>query len=80
MIDNQSRSFLGVILGQEFDSKIIPFGAKNFIENSTIFLVLLSFYVFPIDSQSNYQTFFIVFLVLGFFSNFLLYFVKYNKT
>ena len=52
MVDNSLTSFLGVVLGFEFESKIVPFGAKNFVENISLFLVLSCFYIFPVETKA----------------------------
>ena len=49
-VDNCASSYICVALGFEFKSKIVPFGAKNFIENLSIFFIFLCFSIFQIDN------------------------------
>ena len=79
MIDNCLTSFLGVVLGFEFESKIVPFGAKNFVENISLFVVLSCFYVFPIETKSEYRVYFIFLFSIGILTTSMLYLVKYKK-
>ena len=79
MIDNCLTSFLGVVLGFEFDSKIIPFGAKNFVENITLFVVLSSFSLFGIEGKGSFRIYFIMLFFIGVTTTTMLYYVKYKK-
>lgn len=79
MIDNSLTSFLGVVLGFEFESKIVPFGAKNFVENISLFVVLSSYYLFPLESKLEYRAYFIATLVIGIITVSMLYLVKYKN-
>ena len=49
MLDNSVVTLCNVILGFEFDSKIVPFGAKNFIENFTVFFIVGALSIFDIE-------------------------------
>ena len=46
--DSTSSTFNSIVLGFEFESKIVPFGAKNFSENLTVFVLLLVLTLKPV--------------------------------
>jgi hypothetical protein len=49
--DSTVSTFNCIVLGFEFESKIIPFGAKNFSENISVFLVLLVLTLSPVETK-----------------------------
>lgn len=59
IIDNTQLSFMNVVLGFEFESQILPFGAKNFIENIAVFAVIGALSLGDLDSIESYRTFFV---------------------
>ena len=48
MLNNSVATYINVVLGFEFDSKIVPFGAKSFIENVAVFSVVAFISIFDI--------------------------------
>ena len=50
VIYNSQRCFLHVILGFEFDSKIVPFGAKNFVETLGNFFTIIGLSIWNIEN------------------------------
>ena len=64
-VDNTVTTYITQFLGFEFESKIIPFAAKNFVENMSMFLILGSLSIWDLDSKENYRIFFITVLVTG---------------
>jgi hypothetical protein len=80
-VDNCTSSYICIALGFEFQSKIVPFGAKNFVENLSIFIIFLLFSIFQIDNKSTYRILFIVYILLGIFGSALMIFItsKYKR-
>jgi len=57
-IDNCMTTYTTLLLGFEFDSKIVPFCTKNFVENITVFLVLSSLAIWPLTTITHYRTYY----------------------
>ena len=51
MIYNSEWSFLNVVLGFEFESQIVPFGAKYFIEGIIGFIVLCALALWDLQTK-----------------------------
>jgi len=51
MIDNCCLSYITLVLGFEFESKITPFGTKNFLEGLSVFAVLCGISIFGVNNQ-----------------------------
>ena len=78
MLDNSIMTFDNIVLGFEFDSKIAPFGAKNFIENFTVFLVVGALSIFDIEGKASFRAFFIFFFVYALASTLLMFWFPYK--
>ena len=79
MIDNTVWCFLNVVMGFEFESKIVPFGAKLMFEMTTVFIVAGSLYLWGEISKESFRLYFICQSILGVFSVLILYFFKFKK-
>ena len=67
-------------LGFEFDSKIIPFGAKGFIENLSTFLIIAAIsVVWELKGKANYRAFYVFHFIFSLFSTLLLLKVRFRK-
>ena len=60
-------------MGFEFESKIIPFSAKNFIENFTVFFVVGALSIFDIEGKGSFRAFYVFFLVFALASTLLMF-------
>ena len=64
-VDNTLSTYITQLLGFEFESKIIPFAAKNFVENMAMFVILGSLSIWDLDSKEDYRKFFVAVLCSG---------------
>ena len=80
MIDNCLHTFFAVVLGFEFESKIIPFGARHFIGNLSTAIILMILTLSPVETKSQYRYFFIASMIFGLLSTGLIFFIKFKKT
>ena len=78
MLDNGIMTFDNIVLGFEFESKITPFGAKNFIENFTVFFVVGALSIFDIEGKGSFRAFYIFFFVFGLASTLLMFWFPYK--
>ena len=78
MMENNVWCFTNVILGFEFESKITPFGAKQFIE--TLSIAILSFFIsfFQINTLERYRAWFIFGMIWGQASILILFLFKFK--
>ena len=51
IVDSATTTFINVVLGFEFESKIVPFGAKNFTENISVSIMTLILAVNTVDTK-----------------------------
>ena len=73
MLDNCMMTFINIVLGFEFESKIIPFSAKNFIEGFTVFFVVGALSIFDIEGKGSFRAFYVFFLVFALASTLLMF-------
>lgn len=66
--DNCLFSYLTTIFGFEFESKIVPGGARLFVQQFSMFLFLGCLAIWPMETKADYRIFFITFLLLGIIS------------
>jgi hypothetical protein len=78
MIENMSKALICVILGFEFESKITPFGANNFIENIMVFFVVGSLSFLGLHEKEHFRLYLIILMLFGIFSLSILYLVKFK--
>ena len=79
MMDNVSWCFINIALGFEFESKIVPFGAKLFVEMVAVFLVASSLSLWSLESKSQFRMYFLAAAILGVFSVLLLFKYKFKE-
>ena len=72
MLDNSYMCFENVVLGFEFESKIVPFGAKNFIETFTVFSGIAIISIFDIEGKGSFRAFYLFFFIFGLLSTLLM--------
>ena len=77
--DSTVSTFNVIVLGFEFESKIVPFGAKNFSENLIVFIVLLILTISPVETQFQHRIYFVFEMVIGVLSAGIMFFMKYKK-
>lgn len=78
MIDNKLSGLICVILGFEFESKITPFGAKNFYENLTVFLVVGYLSLNELETKEQFRLYILTLFVTGVLSLLLLFKVQFK--
>ena len=76
VVDNCCTTFNCIALGFEFTSKIVPFGTKNFLENMTIFIILIVFTIWPFENKEMYRILFLLYLILGIFGGLSMYIIS----
>ena len=79
IVDSSTTTFINVVLGFEFQSKIVPFGAKNFSENISVCILSLVLALNSIETKEQDRLYFICQLVIGLLSLSLMSFMKYKK-
>ena len=79
MQDSSVMTFTNIVLGFEFESKIIPFGAKNFIESFTTFFVVGIVSIFDIKGKDQFRIFFCFYLVIGILSTLIMFKFPYKQ-
>ena len=72
-LNNAVSTFINIVLGFEFESKIVPFGAKSFIENITVFTVVGLISIFDLKSKEDFRVIFVLYLIIGILSTLLLF-------
>jgi len=55
VIDNCAQIYLNIVLGFEFESKIVPFGTKNFIECITLSASQGCLMVWTLKTKAQYN-------------------------
>ena len=78
ILENSLMAFINIVLGFEFESKIVPFGAKNFIENFTVFFIVGALSIFDIEGKGSFRAFFIFFFFWGLLSSLLMFHFPYK--
>ena len=78
-VDNSLHTFLSAVLGFEFESKIVPFGARHFLWGLSVGSHLIFFSFVKIETQSHYRPFFGWSVIFGLFSTCLMFLIKYKK-
>ena len=73
MLNNSIATFINVVLGFEFESKIVPFGAKSFIENVAVFSVVAFISIFDIQGKDQFRSFFILYFIIAMSSTILMF-------
>ena len=51
MIDNCCLSYISLVLGFEFKSKIAPFGTSKFLEGASVFMVYAGVSIWKLETQ-----------------------------
>lgn len=77
LLDNSTTTFISIVLGFEFESKIVPFGAKNFTQNLTVFIVVANLSIFDISGKDQFRMFFAGYFIIGIISTIMMMFFPY---
>ena len=79
IIDQSLHIFFGIVLGFEFESKKVPFGARHIIGNLSTGSILGILTLSPVETQGEYRSFFIASLLIGLSATILMFFMKFKK-
>lgn len=58
-LDNTIWCYLNMVLGFEFESKILPFGAKTMVEMLTVTVVAGALSIWSLDSIGSYRLYWV---------------------
>jgi len=78
-LDNSLKSYQNVIVGFEFESKLVPFGANFFFECFSSFLSIFVYSFNQCETKGEFRTYFIMKLVLGCLCAGSLFLVKFKQ-
>ena len=78
-LDNSWKSFINLVFGFEFKSKIVPFGVNYFLECVSVFTVILTLSQINLSTQEHFRNYFILNMTLCLLSCSSLFFFKFKK-
>lgn len=78
MLDNTCTCFANIVLGFEFDSKIVPFGAKLLIENLAVFTTVAILSLMDLEGKEAFRNYFVVTFISGLVTLSILYRFKFR--
>ena len=78
MLNNTCTCFAIIVLGFEFDSKIVPFGAKLLVENFAVFTTVGLLSLVDLENKIAFRNYFVLTLVIGLVSLAILYRFKFR--
>ena len=68
LVENCLDSYITIVSGAEFESKIDASAARHFIGSGAIFIFLASLAIWPLETKADYRPFYIFFLLIGILS------------
>ena len=68
LVDNCLYGFLNMIFGMEFESKIMPAAARQFLEQMSVFSFLAALSIWSLETKEQFRPYFIFYLVIGIIS------------